>query len=204
MSSGGRRLIFPIALTLLAVVLVFLVGERRVRPKRPSPSAGAWISGASGESGEAPRRLRQPKTVRTFFPESGLASEFVEHFDISSIRSSIGPRLEDGKKRLADYLPTPPRIEGDRILFEAHEFVILARGDFTRDGLEDLQVRHVDRGTRQPVISTFLVTRRHEGGAISFLRHDETLYPAGGNGEIHRIDHHGGEAFDRAGNQVDH
>ena len=67
-------------------------------------------------SSRSSQRTPRNKNVVSFFPIKKLEQEFVEFLDISSMRSSLGPRLQNGKNRLQDYLPAPT-IKVNKITF---------------------------------------------------------------------------------------
>lgn len=86
----------------------------------------------------------------SFFPAAGLGPFLAEHFDLASIRSSLGPRRTQSQRTFAD-VGLEPRMatETTLIVGRPDEWVyrldIVGRRDVNGDGLEDLEVCFADQ-----------------------------------------------------------
>ena len=109
-----------------------------------------------------PAASAQPTT--SFFPTRGVAQFLVENFDLASIRSSFGNRRTPAKRTLADF-DMAPTVAADELLEfdDPHWYYgikVLRRGDFNKDGIEDLEICFVDRAkegsyySQQPLLVT--------------------------------------------------
>ena len=92
----------------------------------------------------------QAATVESYFPTKDLGRFLSEKFDLATIRSSFGPRRTPAKRTFADFEMKPSQLAEDFVVFLIpgdwlYELRVVARGDFNRDGIEDLKVCFVDR-----------------------------------------------------------
>jgi hypothetical protein len=109
----------------------------------------------------------QAAPLVSYFPNKDLGQFLADKFDLSSIRSSFGPRRSPALRTFADFGMKPSKATGDVAVFETpgqwrYELKVLARGDVNGDGIEDLQVCFVDRALNGGTYDTskaFLVTR---------------------------------------------
>ena len=114
------------------------------------------------------------------FPKKDLGRFLAEHFDLTSIRSSLGPRRSRGMHTtFADLGMQPSRVSENFVVFESpnawlYEMKIVGRRDVNGDGIEDLVVCFLDRalnGGTHDSSQGLLVTRYSAGGyaiALSF------------------------------------
>lgn len=84
----------------------------------------------------------EPARLVTHFPEHDVSRFLFTHFDIATIRSPLNPARSADQRSFASVLPAPTRFEPDMFEVDAFGWVyrmrILDRGDFNRDGVEDL------------------------------------------------------------------
>ncbi len=87
--------------------------------------------------------------VVSHFPAQGLGELLARQFDLASIRSSLGPSRGPGKNTFASLGIKPSLTEDRKVVFDSPEWfysmTVLRRGDFNKDGIEDLEVCFVDR-----------------------------------------------------------
>ena len=109
-----------------------------------------------------PAANAQPTT--SFFPTRGVAQFLAENFDLASIRSSFGNRRTPAKRTFADFGMVPTAATEELLAFDDptwyHGIKVLRRGDFNKDGIEDLEICFVDRAkegsynAQQPLLVT--------------------------------------------------
>jgi len=103
--------------------------------------------------------------LESHFPEQDVARFLFDHFDIATMRSSLNPARRTEQRTFASVLPAPTTLTSDTFEVREPDWVrtvrVLDRGDFNRDGIEDLLVCFDDRailGTYN-ASSLMLVTR---------------------------------------------
>lgn len=122
-------------------------------------------------------------TVTSFFPVKDLGPFLSEHFDLATIRSSFGPRRSPGKRTFSDFGMKPSQVTENSVVFLnpgdwLYELRVIGRGDFNRDGIEDLKVCFVDHALNGGTYDTaqgLLLTRYSSDGyaiALSFSLED--------------------------------
>lgn len=121
--------------------------------------------------------------VESYFPTQELGRLLTERFDLATIRSSFGPRRTPEKRTFADFGIKPSQSTDNSVVFLIpgdwlYELRIVARGDFNRDGIEDLKVCFIDRalnGGTYDSAEGLLLTRYSWDGyviALSFSLED--------------------------------
>ncbi len=125
----------------------------------------------------APQLVFAAAPSLSFFPRDGLGELLATRFDLSTIRSSIGPRRGPGANTFAALGMRSSSAGDTRVVFDTgnwrYEITVLRRGDFNRDGLEDLEVCFIDRAA--PAHATYnaqqalLVTRYTADGNLVAL-----------------------------------
>ncbi len=86
----------------------------------------------------------------SYFPAHDLGQFLANTFDLASIRSSFGPRRSPALRTFTDFGMKPSKATDDILVFDMpgdwfYEMRILGRGDFNKDGIEDLVVCFTDR-----------------------------------------------------------
>ncbi len=80
---------------------------------------------------------------------SDFSTVVMDELDLSGFRSSLGPRLEENKVTLSAFSFSNVTQYTDKVSINdegwTYEFTLLARGDFSSDGNEDLLVRFLDQ-----------------------------------------------------------
>lgn len=114
---------------------------------------------------------------KDFLPKANIGRLLVDRLDITTFRSSLGPRRTPAMRHFADLGLKPTLIRDDTIEFDAEDWfyglTVLERGDKNGDGLEDLVVRiddHAKQGTYATTME-LVVTRFSKSGdlvAIAF------------------------------------
>jgi hypothetical protein len=114
----------------------------------------------------------QAATIESYFPTKNLGRFLSEKFDLATVRSSFGPRRTSAKRTFADFEMKPSQLAEDSVVFLSpgdwlYELRIVARGDFNRDGIEDLKVCFVDRALNGGTYDTAqgLLLTRYSGDA---------------------------------------
>lgn len=86
----------------------------------------------------------------SWFPADGLGQFLAVHFDLASIRSSLGPRRTATLHTFADFQMKPSKATEDVLEFESKDWFyqmrIVSRRDINKDGIEDLEVCFIDQG----------------------------------------------------------
>ncbi len=88
--------------------------------------------------------------LTSFFPSAGLGPFLAEHFDLATIRSSLGPRRTHSQRTFAE-IGLKPSIATETTLIVAqagnwlYRLDIIGRRDVNGDGLEDLEVCFTDQ-----------------------------------------------------------
>lgn len=125
----------------------------------------------------------QAATGESYFPTKDLGRLLAEKFDLATIRSSFGPRRTPAKRTFTDFDMKPSQLADDFVVFSMpgdwlYELRVVARGDFNRDGIEDLKVCFVDHalnGGSYDAAHGLLLTRYSGDGyviALSFSLED--------------------------------
>lgn len=115
----------------------------------------------------------------SYFPQQGLGQFLADHFDIASIRSSLGPRRTAAQRTFTDVGLKPSKATDQALVFDSpgdwlYELTILGRRDVNGDGIEDLEVCFVDRARNGGTYHTsqgLVITRYSATGyavALSF------------------------------------
>jgi hypothetical protein len=111
------------------------------------------------------------QTSKTTYLNEPYSSQIINQLDLSTFRSSLGPRLDKNKKTLADFAFKDIKTNYNNVMINdnswTYEFTLLARGDFTGDGTEDLLVRFLDQAEEGTYFS--LQTLVLERGSAQFL-----------------------------------
>lgn len=85
-------------------------------------------------------------------PAHGLGDLLARQFDLASIRSSLGPSRSPGKNTFASLGIWPSLTQDTKVVFDDPSWyfamTVLRRGDFNKDGVEDLEVCFVNRAKR--------------------------------------------------------
>jgi hypothetical protein len=133
------------------------------------PLGGALVFLCLSGSGAAPAHRAVASTaassvLESFLPKEDIERFIVDHFDLGTIRSSFGPRRGPGQRTFKDLGETSPVIGKGTIEFKSDGWFrgirILGRGDYNKDGIEDLAVCFVDRAlkgsysSQQPLLLT--------------------------------------------------
>lgn len=117
-------------------------------------SVACWATPSAGES-----------AAQSYFPPSGLAEFLVHSLDLSTLRSSLGPRRSISQRTFATLGIAPTQTGPDDVVMESDEWyyalLVLRRADINGDGLEDLEVCFTDRakGGTYSARQSLLVTR---------------------------------------------
>jgi hypothetical protein len=104
--------------------------------------------------------------MTSHFPANDLGRFLAERFDLTTIRSSLGPRRAPALRTFADFKITPSKATDDVLEFEStdwfYQLRIVGRGDVNRDGIEDLEVCFTDQARGGPTYfsqQSLLITR---------------------------------------------
>nr|WP_314543417.1 hypothetical protein [uncultured Massilia sp.] len=91
-----------------------------------------------------------PTAPVSYFPEHDLGRFLAQHFDLASIRSSLGPRRTPQLHTFADLGMMPTTATDDLLEFDTPDWFfqlrITGRRDVNKDGIEDLEACFVDQG----------------------------------------------------------
>lgn len=99
------------------------------------------------------------------FPQTDVPQFLFDHLDVATFRSSLGPKRSIGQRTLASLSPPPTTVTADAVEILEEDWLrrltVVDRGDFNRDGIEDLAVCLEDRSLRGTYRATtlLLVTR---------------------------------------------
>lgn len=114
----------------------------------------------------------------SYFPPSGVAEFLVHSLDLSTIRSSLGPRRSISQRTFATLGIVPTLIRPDQVVMDSddwyYELRVLRRADINGDGLEDLDVCFIDRakGGTYSSQQSLLVTRYSASAYAVALKYD--------------------------------
>ena len=114
---------------------------------------------------------------RSWLPQRGLGELLATRFDLSTIRSSLGPKRSAAANTFAALGLRASSVSDTGVIFDDAQWhlsmTVLRRGDFNTDGIEDLEVCFVDRAA--PAYATYnaqkalLVTRYAPDGNLVAL-----------------------------------
>ncbi len=121
--------------------------------------------------------------VASYFPKQNLGQFLAEKFDLSSIRSSFGPRRSPALRTFSDFGMKPTMSTDSVLVFESpgnwrYELNVVGRRDVNGDGIEDLEVCFIDRALNGGTYNTskgLLITRYSPDGyaiALSYSLDD--------------------------------
>ena len=104
--------------------------------------------------------------VRDFFPKQNLPQFLAEHFDLSTIRSSFGPKRERGKSAFLTHFYSSPNVDADSITVDTdgwlYQLKVLGVKDENGDGVQDVIVCFKDKannGGTYNINRPYLITR---------------------------------------------
>ncbi len=113
----------------------------------------------------------------SWLPQRGLGELLATRFDLATIRSSLGRKRSAATNTFASLGLRPASVSDTGVVFDDgnwhRSMTVLRRGDFNRDGIEDLEVCFVDRAA--PAYATYnaqkalLVTRYASDGNLVAL-----------------------------------
>jgi len=103
--------------------------------------------------------------VKSFIPPTNVAAFVVENFDLSTIRSSFGPRRPGGQRMFfKNFGMKPSEVSSDKAIFNDdywfYEIDVLRVADVNDDGFTDVAVCFLDQAlqgtylTRTPYVLT--------------------------------------------------
>ena len=115
----------------------------------------------------------------SYLPDDGIERFLLTHFDLATIRSSLGPRRTTGTRTFADLKMVPTRTSGGILAFDEADWLlelrIVGRGDANKDGVEDLEVCFTDEGRQGATYRAqkgLLITRYAADGYVVALSYD--------------------------------
>ncbi len=112
-----------------------------------------------------------------FIPKADICRLLVDRLDITTFRSSLGPRRTPAARHFADLGMKATTLTADTVEFDSEDWfyglTVLERGDRNGDGLDDLVVRIEDRAKQGTYATTteLVITRFSKSGnlvAIAF------------------------------------
>ncbi len=113
----------------------------------------------------------------SFLPKHGLGDLLARRFDLSTVRSSLGPRRSPTTNTFASLGLRPSSANDNSVEFDTADWYygmkVLRRGDLNKDGIEDLEVCFTDRAA--PKFATYnaqqalLITRYAPDGNLVAL-----------------------------------
>lgn len=109
----------------------------------------------------SPVMAHAKEALVSHIPESGAPEFLFNNLDIATFRSSLGPRRTQSDRTFASLSPPPTTITADYVEIREDNWVrrltIVDRGDFNKDGIEDLVVCFDDRAIGATYRSTQLL-----------------------------------------------
>lgn len=126
--------------------------------------------------------LSRAQPSKKSFLTGDFANLLLDHLDLSSFPSSLGPRLENNKQILEAFHFKDTKTTDKQVTINdngwTYEFTLLARGDFNSDGIEDLLIRFLDQAGEGNYFSlqTLILERNSSNAkitasnAISFIK----------------------------------
>jgi hypothetical protein len=123
--------------------------------------------------------------VKSFFPKKGLGQFIVWNLDVATFPSAVGPRLSPEAHTFATmkFHDEPPAEEGWGRVADKYGlhmwFEIVKRGDFNRDGLEDVVVCESDTAEYGHLNATqpFFLTRYSATTPVVAIAREAVLRP---------------------------
>jgi hypothetical protein len=105
--------------------------------------------------------------LKSFMPTRNIAAFVVDNFDLSTIRSSFGPRRPRGERAFfADFGMKPSELTETRAVFDYpfdwyYEIEVLAVADVNQDGFMDLAICFTDDSSQGTYLTVdpYLLTR---------------------------------------------
>lgn len=113
--------------------------------------------------------------AKSMIPEKNIGQFIADRLDVTTFRSSLGPRRSPGMRHFSDLGMKPTKVEDKRIEFDSEDWVfhitVLERSDKNGDGIEDLVVEIRDRSKKGSYQDTskLLLTRFMESGDLIAL-----------------------------------
>ncbi|WP_058835139.1 hypothetical protein [Luteimonas abyssi] len=114
----------------------------------------------------------------SYFPVHDVPRFLFDHLDVATFRSSLGPKRSLEQRTFAQISPPPTEVTDDA--FEVREpdwlrrLTIVGRGDFNRDGIEDLVICLEDRALRGTYLaSQRLLVTRYDAASLAVAVHYE-------------------------------
>ena len=121
----------------------------------------------------APTVPAQDATAPEAWPEQDLARFVFEHLDITSFRSSMGPRRSEGQRFFSDLGVHPNRVSETEAVSDdggwSYSVRILGKRDYNRDGVDEVLICFSDVARDGGTYNTrkHLVVQLVEGRAIA-------------------------------------
>lgn len=112
-----------------------------------------------------PAVVHAREDLESHIPASGVPEFLFNNLDIATFRSSLGPKRTESDRTFSSISPSPTTVTADYVEVLEDDWVrrltIVDRGDFNKDGIEDLTVCFDDRAIGATYRSTqlLLVTR---------------------------------------------
>jgi len=106
---------------------------------------------------------KQAKDSRSGLYEGSLSKVIIDELDLSSFRSSLRRKLDENTNTFGvlnyKYSQSNNRVTVKRSSWE-YDFILLGRGDYDRDGFEDLMILFVDQALSSTYYSSNLLVLR--------------------------------------------
>lgn len=138
------------------------------RPSAVRLFAAALLAVSSVAGAEKP-------ALKSFIPANDVGKFLVDKLDVTTFRSSLGPRRQPGSRHFADLGLKPTKITDSAVELDDAEWfygiTVLERADKNGDGLEDLVIQVVDNAKKGAYRDSqkLLVTRFSETGDLIAL-----------------------------------
>ena len=122
-------------------------------------------------------RLCLAAEVISYLPHGAVERFVAENLDLASFRNSFGPRRSAGQRTFSSFGMSPKVVANGVILYEdtdwSYRIEIKGRGDFNRDGIEDLSLCFTDRAKEgsYSTVDSLLVTRYSNDGLLVALNY---------------------------------
>lgn len=135
-----------------------------------------WIEGI--EEGDVCRgtiRMKSAGASPAFIPAEGMERVIADHFDVTTVRSSLGPKRVPGQRTFADLGIALTLAKSGKIEFDTEDWfygiTVLERADKNGDGLMDVVVCFVDKAKTGSYSTSapYLLTRYDDDGPIIAL-----------------------------------
>jgi hypothetical protein len=111
-------------------------------------------------------------TAKVSYLSEDFPGQLINDLDLSSFRSSLGPRLKEGKQTLSAFSFASIETSDGKVSIKddgwTYEFTRIARGDFNNNGVEDFLVRFLDQSQEGSYFSvrTLVVERYAEDQSL--------------------------------------